>query len=83
MLAEFELEVLGGNYIRPTTTLNQFYLVWLEKYAEGSLSPDTLRDYVLIFETRILPKYGHMKLSDIKTMHIVNFINDLNKPVLD
>ncbi|MGG3572825.1 tyrosine-type recombinase/integrase [Bacillus gobiensis] len=81
MLAEFELEVLGGNYIRPdTTTLNQFYLDWLEKYAEGSLSPDTLRDYVLIFETRILPKYGHMKLSDIKTMHIVNFINDLNKP---
>ncbi|MGG3663177.1 tyrosine-type recombinase/integrase [Bacillus gobiensis] len=80
-LAEFELEVLGGNYIRPdTTTLNQFYLDWLEKYAEGSLSPDTLRDYVLIFETRILPKYGHMKLSDIKTMHIVNFINDLNKP---
>ncbi|MGG3641999.1 site-specific integrase [Bacillus gobiensis] len=81
MLAEFELEVLGGNYIRPdTTTLNQFYLDWLEKYAEGSLSPDTQRDYVLIFETRILPKYGHMKLSDIKTMHIVNFINDLNKP---
>ncbi|MEH7354028.1 N-terminal phage integrase SAM-like domain-containing protein [Neobacillus drentensis] len=67
--------------VEETMTLNLFFNDWLEKYAndEQNLSPDTRQNYVNILKKRILPKYGHMKLTDIKTIHIVNFVNDLKK----
>jgi integrase len=33
-----------------------------------------------ILEKRIIPVFGHLQLKAIKTMHIVNFINDLKSP---
>lgn len=82
ILAEFETEINQGKYVKTTTiTLNKFFDDWLEKYANdpNNLSPDTKQNYVNIFENRILPIYGHMKLSEIQTIHIINFINDLKK----
>jgi integrase len=82
-LTLFEAEILNEQYIKieDKMTLNLFYNDWLEKYAknEENLSPDTRENYVNILKKRILPKYGHMKLVDIKTIHIVNFMNDLRK----
>ncbi|WP_141432457.1 tyrosine-type recombinase/integrase [Bacillus sp. 03113] len=82
-LTLFEAEILNGQYIKieEKMTLNAFYQEWLEKYANdpNNLSPDTRQNYVNILKKRILPKYGHMKLVDIKTIHIVNFMNDLKK----
>src|SRR3954470_2916446 len=80
-LTLFEAEILNGQYINieEKMTLNAFYQEWLEKYANDSLTPDTRQNYINILNKRILPKYGHMKLADIKTIHIVNFMNDLKK----
>ncbi|MFE8697929.1 tyrosine-type recombinase/integrase [Cytobacillus sp. FJAT-53684] len=81
-LTLFEAEVLNGQYSKPENIrLNEFYKEWLEKYANepSNLSPDTRQNYISILKERILPNYGHMKLADIKTIHIVNFVNDLKK----
>lgn len=77
-LAKFESEVLSGDYSKPNyTRLEDFYQEWIKKYAGDRLSPRTLREYMSIIEKRILPDYGHLKLSDIKAMHVVNFLDDL------
>ena len=62
-------------------TLKAFYVDWLEKYTNDTLTPDTRQNYVNILKKRILPKYGHMKLVDIKTIHVVNFMKDLKNDV--
>ncbi|MEC3884619.1 site-specific integrase [Halobacillus sp. HZG1] len=77
-LARFEAEVLSGDYTKPNyTRLEDFYPEWIKKYAQDKLSPRTLREYMSIIEKRILPDYGHLKLSDINAMHVVNFLDDL------
>ncbi len=81
LLAEFETEVYKGNYIKVNkfTTLNDFFPEWREKYAQDRYSPKTLQNYVNDLKLRILPVYGHMKLVDIETIHVVNFMNKLKK----
>lgn len=81
LLSIFEAEILTGHFFKAEDkmTLSAFYPQWLEKHAKDTLSPDTLQNYLSILKHRILPKYGHFKLEDIKTIHIVNFINDLKK----
>ncbi|NJP37886.1 tyrosine-type recombinase/integrase [Alkalicoccus luteus] len=80
-LSVFEAEVLGGNYIRPENiTLKSFYPEWLEKYAKEKYAPDSLRDAVMHLNKRILPKYGNMKLTDIKPIHVVNLMEEMKKP---
>ncbi|MGP4061464.1 tyrosine-type recombinase/integrase [Halobacillus sp. H74] len=79
-LAKFEAEILSGDYTRPTyTRLEDFYKEWTKKFAEDHFSPRTLREYINIIEKRILPQYGHLKLAEIKPMHIVDFIDGLNR----
>ncbi|MFP7238097.1 tyrosine-type recombinase/integrase [Bacillus altitudinis] len=82
-LSEFEVEVLGGKFFEPTkVTLNDFYKLWLDNFANDSdmISHDTRRDYIQVMETRVLPKYGHMKLEDIMPIHILDYLSDLKKP---
>jgi integrase len=79
-LIKFEAEILTGNYIRPEQTkLKDFYDDWLNKHAKNVYQPDTVRDYTNILHARIIPKYGGMRLSEIKPIHIVNFLDDLKK----
>ncbi|MEK4921984.1 tyrosine-type recombinase/integrase [Cytobacillus sp. FSL R5-0569] len=80
-LTVFEAEILTGKYFKAEDklTLKTFIPQWLDKHAKDTLSPDTLQNYISILEKRILPKYGHFKLEEIKTIHVVNFINDLKK----
>jgi integrase len=81
LLTLFEAEILNGQYIKieENMTLIRFYDDWLDKYAKVNLSPDTTQNYINILNKRILPIYGHMKLVDIKTIHIINFLNDIKK----
>ncbi|MCL6573905.1 MAG: site-specific integrase [Bacillus sp. (in: Bacteria)] len=80
ILSAFETEINQGKYLRVSQiTLLKFFDDWLEKYARAALTPDTQTNYVYILKSRILPVYGHMKLSDIQTIHVVNFMNDLKK----
>ncbi|MBH0230070.1 tyrosine-type recombinase/integrase [Halobacillus yeomjeoni] len=77
-LAKFEAEVLQGEYTKPNfTRLEEFYSDWVKKYGEDRLNPRTLKEYMNIIEKRILPQYGHLKLSDLKAMHVVSFLDRL------
>ncbi|WP_026701471.1 N-terminal phage integrase SAM-like domain-containing protein [Salibacterium aidingense] len=79
-LSKFEAEILSGHYIKPDQTkLRDFYHDWLEKYARTSYKPDTIRDYTGVLNTRVLPAYGNLKLSEIKPIHIVNFMDNIQK----
>ncbi|MCO7177056.1 tyrosine-type recombinase/integrase [Sporolactobacillus kofuensis] len=79
ILSDFEAEVNSGHYLKPTDiTLKQFHPKWKE-YIEGAQTPATRASNEQIMDNRILPKYGHMKLSTIKPMHIFNFVNELKK----
>ncbi|MCY8378457.1 tyrosine-type recombinase/integrase [Bacillus haynesii] len=81
MLSQFETEVYKGHYVKVNkqTTLLEFFDEWYEKYAIETYSPKTLQNYVNDLRLRVLPLYGHMKLVDIETIHVVNFMNKLKK----
>jgi integrase len=82
-LAEFQAEIEAGDYAAPEKmTFAAFVEEWRVKYAAqgDGLSALTLKNYMAILSVRIIPVFGHKQIKDIKTMHIVNFINDLKSP---
>ncbi|MBG9786618.1 site-specific integrase [Brevibacillus laterosporus] len=77
-LAKFIMEVESGEYIAPEKmTLATFVDEWKEKYAKRELAPKTLENYLIQINNRILPEFGHMRLDQIKPLHIITFINKL------
>lgn len=82
-LAKFKIEVEAGEYIAPEKTkLEDFVTEWRDKYASNpeNLSPSTLDTYENHLRNHILPRFGHMRLDQIKTKHIIDFLDDLKKP---
>lgn len=80
MLTIFEAEILTGKYIKPENkTFKQVYMDWDENITDEHLAPKTKQNYINILEKRILPKYGHMKISEIMPFHVLNFVNSLKK----
>lgn len=76
------MEVEFGAYIAPDSTsiLSDFIKDWKEKYAEtGGLGEQTLEVYMDHIENHILPELGHMRLDQIKPIHVVNFLSSLKK----
>ncbi|CAH1208291.1 hypothetical protein PAECIP111891_03190 [Paenibacillus allorhizoplanae] len=81
LLAEFQTEVESGEYISPQKmTLEAFVTDWRAKYARKELAPLTLKNYDLHLKNHILPKFGHMRMDQIKPLHIVSFLDELSKP---
>lgn len=82
-LSDFKRRVLSGEYINPEKmTLKNFVNnEWDPKYASNrdNLSPLSYDTYKRHIKNHILPRFGHMYLEDIKTLHIVTFISDLGK----
>jgi len=77
----FEMKVKAGNYISPEKMkFSEFVDEWREKYALDTLSPSSLNVYDIIIDKRLIPVFGHMRLDQIKAMHILTFIKDLEKP---
>lgn len=80
-LIKFKMEVESGEYIVPTRmTLEAFVRDWRDKYAETNLTPLTVKIYSGYLKSHILPVLGHKRLDEIKPIHIVNFLADLQKP---
>jgi integrase len=76
-LAIFKQEVLSGAYVKPEKmTFGEFVKEWHEKYAQYQLGTATLERYIAHLNSRILPKIGHLPISDIKTMRLVNLMNE-------
>ncbi|MGF9818772.1 tyrosine-type recombinase/integrase [Brevibacillus agri] len=69
-----------GAYISPQKmTLTAFVGEWREKYASDHLAHKTLNLYLACLNSRILPILGHMRLEDIKPIHIIDFIQEISK----
>jgi integrase len=80
-LLKFKMEVESGEYIKPEKmTLKSFFEIWKEKYAKRELSHLSFKTYCTNFKNHILPVLGHLSLDQIKTIHLVNLMDDLYKP---
>ena len=80
-LVKFEMEVQAGEYIAPEKkTIAAFKEDWLEKHAVKNLALRTRQNYEEKLNNYILPFLGHMKVSEVKPIHIVNFMNEVSKP---
>ncbi|MEK4381134.1 tyrosine-type recombinase/integrase [Aeribacillus sp. FSL K6-2848] len=83
-LAIFKREVLSSTYIKPEkTTFKEFVdKHWRPKFASDpdNLAPSTLVVYDQHLATHIIPSFGHMRLDDIQTMHVVDFLAYLKTP---
>ncbi|MBA9084357.1 hypothetical protein FHR92_000811 [Fontibacillus solani] len=79
-LVKFKIEVEAGEYIAPEKmTFASFIQEWEVKYAQKHLAEKTLYTYRSHLKTRILQTFGHLKLDQIKTIHIVTFLDSLTK----
>lgn len=79
-LAKFQIEVETGTYISPEKmTLNAFMSEWQDKYAVNGLETKTLSIYLRILNNRILPILGHLRLDQVKPLHIASLLSDLGK----
>ncbi|MBQ7661216.1 MAG: site-specific integrase [Clostridia bacterium] len=76
---EFEIKVQSGNYVDAS---NIRFADFCDKYlemAKTTLSPNTLAFAHYVVEQMIKPMLGHMKLQDIRPLHVQQFINALAK----
>ncbi|SHF75840.1 Site-specific recombinase XerD [Desulfofundulus australicus DSM 11792] len=80
LLDLFAAEVLRGQYVEPSKlTFGQFVERWLRDYAEPNLAPKTVHRYRQMLETRILPAMGHLKIEQIKPLHLMEFYKNLQE----
>jgi integrase len=81
---KFKTEVQAGEYIAPEKlTLETFVVDWEEKYASRELAETTLANYLSHIRNHILPAIGHMRLDQVKPLHIINMLNDMKRKDAD
>lgn len=69
-----------GEYIEKSKqTFKAFVEKWLKSYAEKNLAPKTLYRYKQLLDSRILPALGHLKVDQIKPMHLMEFYSNLTE----
>ncbi|KJS18542.1 MAG: integrase [Peptococcaceae bacterium BRH_c4b] len=79
-LAKFIAEIEGNNFIEPSKiTFETFIKRWLTEYAERDLAPKTVHRYKQILDTRVIPALGHLKLEQIRPVHLIEFYNNLTE----
>jgi integrase len=80
-LLKFQQEVESGDHIKPEkTTFEEFVKVWKKNYADQSLGDYTRKNYIEIINTHLIPAFGHYKMDQLKTIHIVKFMTHLRSP---
>jgi integrase len=76
---DFEEQINKGVYIDEKITLKDFSERWMKDYCKVQLQETTTNSYQMSLDSNILPALGHMKLSKIKPMNILTFLNSLLK----
>jgi len=78
-LARFIIEVERGNVTDlGKTTFGDYTKKFKEIYLKDK-ADNTIYNYELMLDNRILPHIKHMKMKDIKTIHVLEFMKDLTK----
>jgi integrase len=79
-LSKFEAEVLSGEYITPEKmTIFAFVEERKKNYAKRQLTARTYESYLLHLNNRILPAFGHLRLDQVKPVHINRFLDNLSE----
>lgn len=79
-LAIFEAQILTGEYVKPERmTVIDLFREWDKHVTEDEISVTTKDDYRNRIKSRIIPKFGHMNISDVKPINVLSFINSLKK----
>ena len=69
----FESRVKNGRYFEgEKVSFYEFVLKWLD-YAKQNLEPSTLTSYANYLDKQLIPRFGHIKLADIKPLHLLEF----------
>lgn len=77
-LAKFKMAIEAGEYIAPEKmTFSSFVEEWREKYAPSELGAKTLENYLYQINNRLIPEFGHLRIDQIKPLHIVTFLKEL------
>jgi integrase len=80
-LAKFKIEVEVGEYISPDKMrFDQFTNEWKLKFVEKQLEQTSQENYISIATNRLIPYFGHMRMDQIQTFHIMNFMESLDRP---
>lgn len=80
-LYKFKMEVESGAYIAPEKMVfSAFVEEWRAKYGMKKLAESTLDVYDEHLENHILPFLGQLRIEQINTMRIINFLDGLEKP---
>lgn len=62
-----------------TMTFGQYLNIWLNSYADVYTAPSTAEMYRRHAEKRIIPALGHVRLSELSSLHIKQFYGALQK----
>lgn len=81
-LVKFKMEVESGSYVAPDKMLFSTFVIeeWREKFAKKEYSKRTYKNYNGHVDKHIIPEFGHMRIDQVKTLHIVTFVDKLSKP---
>src|SRR5690625_1158120 len=80
-LYTFQAKVEAGEYINTKNLkFRDFVDDWYEKHAYKNLEKTTIKNYKTHLDNYILPYFGNKNLDKIKTIHIVNFLDEMSKP---
>ena len=74
----FEQEVKRCTSYNANITFEEFSKIWMEEYAKQKLAPMTVANYDYLL-TRVNQAIGHIKLVDIKPVHLNSFYNNLRE----
>jgi integrase len=80
VMVDFENRVLSGEYSdSKNMRLDDFCVEYLA-LTKTALAPRTWTSYKNTIESRIIPALGHIKLSDLRPLHVQRFIKMLEEP---
>ena len=73
-LTQIDCDIANGQYGDPKEmTISGFLDYWVERYAEGSVSPRTLRKYSTIIRNHLKKNFGSMLLKDLEAHHVQEY----------
>jgi integrase len=79
---KFRDEVQAGTYIAPEKMTFKDFVEkeWRGKYSEKHLEERTRYVYEACLKKHLLPVFGHMRLDQVKPLHIVDYLEKLSEP---
>ena len=79
-VVEFEDKVISGQYLNGGKMLYKDYVeLWLKDYAQKQMEQTSIERCESSLNNLIVPEIGHLKLSQIRPLHIQDFYNKLLK----